>query len=414
MVNSGEALLAAGDASSAQVLLEARQTNSHRQDSARASTTQMPLVVEPARLSPGMLAWNPATSEPDRTQLQMREPLDTSNYTNVWDDAGSKQTRTFFSPPEYQNVPQSIQADYQRVMQSARSSKDVKPVFPWEGHQQKAARVFPDDKKQGPLGAPLRSPHDPQHQHQHQQQHAQASSTPDAQSSSANQGLPTELNYANAWDSISGIKKYADALAKPPPSPPQWKASFDEEDAMKNGSRTSNRKGGSRSRGQSIDNRGEEGDDEDEDARPPIKLRTSRNNSGVSSPASRLPANLRPGIFRAEGSMGSHSRVPTMADLTSDAAAELPDLPGQRAVGSITKSLNLPTPANRKSLVPSPLASPSSNVSMRDLQSQATAQQAPSRVFSPATDTGIVRKEGLAALQRFVQSMDSKGSAPSA
>ena len=31
------------------------------------------------------------------------------------------------------------------------------------------------------------------------------------------------------------------------------------------------------------------------------------------------------------------------------------------------------------------------------------------RVFSAATDTGVVKKQGLAALQRFVENMESEG-----
>jgi hypothetical protein len=34
------------------------------------------------------------------------------------------------------------------------------------------------------------------------------------------------------------------------------------------------------------------------------------------------------------------------------------------------------------------------------------------RVFSPQTDTGFVKQQGLAALQRFVESMEAEGNAP--
>lgn len=67
-------------------------------------------------------------------------------------------------------------------------------------------------------------------------------------------GLPTSFNYANAWDNIPSIQKYASMLVKAPPPPPPLAPAFDD-NSYKKGRR------------KSWDERGEinsqDGDDED-------------------------------------------------------------------------------------------------------------------------------------------------------
>ena len=109
-------------------------------------------------------------------------------------------------------------------------------------------------------------------------------------------------------------------------------------------------------------------------------------------------------MIRAEDAMGSCSRLPTMANApdfvdhgvangTKDPLATNP-----HAIWTSTEVKSL------KGKLPSIVTSPSPRTSALPLP-KAT------RVFDPSTDTGVIRKEGLNALQRLVKQMEPNGRA---
>ena len=78
-------------------------------------------------------------------------------------------------------------------------------------------------------------------------------------------GLPTSFNYANAWDNIPSIQKYASMLVKAPPPPPPLAPAF-EDNNYKKGRRKS---WDERAEINSQDGDDEDNADEDEDAANP-------------------------------------------------------------------------------------------------------------------------------------------------
>ena len=461
-----------------------------------------PVVEQPAQSEPGpsspphhepaMSTWNPAISAPTGNELQMREPID-DHYENVWDDPTNKANRQFFAPPTYAKIPTSIQSHYESVIKSApRDRGNVRPVFPWEQTGgQRATRVFPDEPdydQRSPAGSvppattvvPAELPTLPP---------VPAPTAEVAPPPISDRGLPADLNYANAWDNISSIKRYADGLIKPKKEG-AWKASKATDPISPNrNDRVEGRSSqpdevadvrargtaqGARRREASTDrDDGEQGDDEDEEDeedaeellnRPPIRFRNSYTNNqsrsssrGSTTPpasaslqggmvaaatgpvqtsSSRGGAAIRPYMRRGDGSVGSSSRLPTLGSLL--APAELSGETDANDSSNLTisamkqalaptfkkKVLNLP-PASmagpssastrrRSSIVPavpSPLGSPTverngyfnDSSSSSGAPAPAPVPQQPmraERVFDPKTDTGVIRKEGLAALQR--------------
>ncbi|KAJ7293144.1 glycogenin [Mycena rebaudengoi] len=190
----------------------------------------------PRPASPPMLIWNPAVDPPPTTTPSASAFPSETYFPNIWDQAPTHHrtqgparssptpvSDAFFQPPPPSDIPISLrqQGHY----------RQVKHVFPWEEKpRQMPGRVFP--ASDAPSPSLFTSP-----------------------------GLPTTLTYANAWDTVPSIQKYASRLVRPSQPPiglapafegDQWKARSWEE--RTEASKTSKSSGSvtTRSRGSSI------------------------------------------------------------------------------------------------------------------------------------------------------------------
>lgn len=233
----------------------------------------------PARpISPPVVSWNPAVEPPPNvTPTPNAFPADTY-FANIWDHAPSRQNDQphpgpsppdsggFFQPPPPSVIPDTLikQGHYRNVTGEshlgATPSPDrtkIKTVFPWEAKPRvMPGRVFPDSD--APPPSLFLSPGG-------QSQTSTATpSTPETKGLSYPirgmplsplYGLPTTLNYANAWDTIPSIQNYASRLVKPPPPPSATLAPAFEDDAYRKGRRMS--------RDERAEMSSHDGDDED-------------------------------------------------------------------------------------------------------------------------------------------------------
>ncbi|KAJ7786512.1 glycosyltransferase family 8 protein [Mycena metata] len=182
--------------------------------------------------SPPMLIWNPATDPPPTTAPPPSAFPSETYFPNIWDQPQQTHHRqgprapspppdsnAFFQPPPPSEIPESLrlQGHYRQVTGEeelgATPSPDrtkVKHVFPWEDKpRQMPGRVFPASDAPSPslFMSPM-SPGTPDF-----------ASHPRSQQLSPLGGLPATLTYANAWDTVPSIQKYASRLARPPQSP---------------------------------------------------------------------------------------------------------------------------------------------------------------------------------------------------
>ncbi|KAF9567040.1 hypothetical protein CPC08DRAFT_65516 [Agrocybe pediades] len=228
--------------------------------------------------SPPLVSWNPAVEPPPNVTPTVNAFPSETYFANVWDHTPSRKNDQaqsgpsppdsggFFQPPTPPVIPEVLiqQGHYRTVTGESQQvgttpSPDrskVKTVFPWESQPRvMPARVFPDSD--APPPSLFLSPSS-----QSQTSTTTQPSTPETRISQAPSrsmplsplyGLPTTLNYANAWDNVPSIQKYASRLVKPPP-PPTLAPAF-EDDAYR------------KSRKKSWDERAEvssrDGDDED-------------------------------------------------------------------------------------------------------------------------------------------------------
>ncbi|KAJ7103338.1 glycosyltransferase family 8 protein [Mycena belliarum] len=220
---------------------------------------------EPLRpASPPMLIWNAATDPPPTTTPSASFPSETY-FPNIWDQPPSHQphrqgprgpspppdSEAFFQPPPPTEIPESLrrQGHYRNVTgdeEGATPSPDrskVKHVFPWEEQpRQMPGRVFPVSDAPSPSLFLVASPGTPE-----------SVSQPRSQQLSPLHGLPATLTYANAWDTVPSIQKYASRLVRPPPAPVALAPAFQDD---------------RRRKGRSWDDRTDassmDGDDEDE------------------------------------------------------------------------------------------------------------------------------------------------------
>ncbi len=201
-----------------------------------------PQVQVPQRTtSPPLLPWNPALEPPPNTVPPNAFPPDTY-FANVWDQTLSKQNYStiygtsspdssrLFQPPPTPAIPVSLirQGHYRNVTgdnQDVTPSPDrhkVKGIFPWEVKPRPLpGRVFPDSDAPSP--SLFLSPGS--------QTSTTDPSTPEMRglgipsrtvrgaSLSPIHSLQTSLVFANAWDNVPSIQKYATKLVKPPPPP---------------------------------------------------------------------------------------------------------------------------------------------------------------------------------------------------
>ena len=268
-----------------------------------------PRQGEPQRpSSPPMMVWNAAVGPPPTTNPPPSAfPTDTY-FPNVWDKTPSRQndqtqsgpsppdSAGFFQSPPPSEIPASLlqQGHYRNVtgegVTPSPNRAKVKNVFPWEEKpRQLPARVFPDSD--APPPALFLSPESPS------QASTAAPNTPEAaitrpriQPLSPLYGLPSSLAYANAWDTVPSIQKYASQLVRQPQPPPLAPA-FDEDGWRRD--RKKNRD--ERAEVSSRDGDDEDNADDDDDDDP-----AAANSDGESSTKRRSRS----------GSLTSHSRKP--------------------------------------------------------------------------------------------------------
>ncbi|KAF8216015.1 hypothetical protein K438DRAFT_1901748 [Mycena galopus ATCC 62051] len=198
---------------------------------------------EPPRpASPPMLIWNPATDPPPTTQPSASAFPSETYFPNIWDQPARSfpppDSNAFFQPPPPSEIPVSLrrQGHYRQVTGEeelgATPSPDrskVKHVFPWEEKpRQMPGRVFPASDAPSPsqfLSPSTPTPTDPST--------PKGPGTPDSQPRSQPlsplYGLPATLTYANAWDAVPSIQKYASRLVRPPQSPLALAPAFDDD-----------------------------------------------------------------------------------------------------------------------------------------------------------------------------------------
>lgn len=333
----------------------------------------------------------------------MRQAI-TSKYDNIWDDPSkSKQKVRFESSSSFPNVPASTHDWYKDVMHTAPNPAALKPVFPWE----QAAVVKPTPSRQFPPDEP--PPSLPSMSYS-------STTVPTAQFPTLS-GAPL---FTNAWDSIPGIGRYAKSLSRRRSRTSMLPTASDG-DSM--GGRTSSLvemkpyqpRGDASSR---------DGDDEEEDET------TSSDTEDT---------NQFPIIFKANGPRGSKPQgsesgsttggtSPTRTRKDSRNVPTSPRATRTSPPGSSSTSdqqhphKTLPR-LNTSAPIPTlPTTSPRL-LGQQAIRNSAAARLSASgtgtgdgppvvratRVFSPDTDTGVVKKQGLAALQRFVQNMESEG-----
>ncbi|KAF9040456.1 nucleotide-diphospho-sugar transferase [Hymenopellis radicata] len=231
---------------------------------------------EPPRrpASPPKLSWNPALEPPPKNvPTPSTFPTDTY-FPNVWDQAPSRrhdqpyqfqqnrpvsptsESGAFFRPPPVPQIPKQLrkQGHYRNVIGDDNSDSPlspdrgkVKPIFPWEEQPRpRPGRVFPS--YDAPSPSEFRTSEPPKIAP------ASSPSPPSSQPLSPLQGLPISLTYANAWDSVPSIQKYANRLVRPPQPPPLAPA-FDSNEWKRRGGRSWDERAEASSR---------DGDDEDE------------------------------------------------------------------------------------------------------------------------------------------------------
>ncbi|KII94146.1 glycosyltransferase family 8 protein [Plicaturopsis crispa FD-325 SS-3] len=202
--------------------------------------------------SPPLLSWNPAIEPPPTTTPAVSAfPTDTY-FPNIWDqtpsqrhdethqsfpsaDNSSTHSNVFFSPPPPSEIPEQLlrQGHYRNVTgplpengpiaSPSPDASKVKRVFPWEEKaRQPPGRVFPLSDATPPALIFA--------QKSESSASSVAPSTPERSASESLApapvlsptkiiGLPTSLTYANAWDNIPSIQKYASRLVRPTPPP---------------------------------------------------------------------------------------------------------------------------------------------------------------------------------------------------
>ncbi|CAA7265924.1 unnamed protein product [Cyclocybe aegerita] len=232
----------------------------------------------PRPISPPMVAWNPAIEPPPNVAPTPNAFPSDTYFANVWDQTPSRQhdqahaglgpspshSDSFFHPLPPAVIPETLlkQGHYRNVTgdsMEATPSPDrskVKSVFPWEQKPRVLpGRVFPDSD--APPPSLFLSPGS------QSQTSTTTPSTPETRGPtlptrpaplSPLYGLPTTLNYSNAWDNVPSIQKYASRLAKPPLPPPALAPAFEDD---------SYRRSRRRSRDERAEISSRDGDDED-------------------------------------------------------------------------------------------------------------------------------------------------------
>ncbi|KAL6298716.1 hypothetical protein BKA93DRAFT_810095 [Sparassis latifolia] len=191
--------------------------------------------------SPSKFSWNPAVEPPPNTAPGPSSfPVDTY-FPNVWDQIPSQQhdathqlfppppqspagpgLHTFFNPPPPAVIPEQLvqQGQYAGVIGQTHETpptpdrSKVHAVFPWEEKPRHVPRrVFPVTDSPPPSTQYIEAELSPPTAHLGSPApgrpilHVQ---TPPSA------GLPSNLSYSNAWDTVPSIQRYASRLVRPP------------------------------------------------------------------------------------------------------------------------------------------------------------------------------------------------------
>ncbi|KAK0199237.1 glycogenin [Desarmillaria ectypa] len=228
----------------------------------KEQTQQLEQRPPPRPVSPPKVAWNPAIEPPPTTAPASSVFPSDTYFPNVWDQHPSKlhdQARqyrdphqqpssptpdsgAFFQPPPTPEIPESLrkQGYYRQVTgddhlgsSPSPDRSKIKPVFPWEEQpRHMPGRMFPASDAPSPSQflspaseqpLPLAAPFSPPFPSR-------------SQTLSPLQGLPASLTYANAWDTVPSIQKYASRLVRSPVLP--LAPAFESEDWRRRGGRS--------------------------------------------------------------------------------------------------------------------------------------------------------------------------------
>ncbi|KAF8167658.1 hypothetical protein B0H34DRAFT_670044 [Crassisporium funariophilum] len=308
----------------------------HHEQVSQHETKHQPRHEEPRRpSSPPLLSWNPAVEPPPNTTPTVNAFPSDTYFANVWDHTPSRQndqvhalsllsppdSSGFFQPPPNTDIPESLikQGHYRNVTGDsylgATPSPDrskLKRVFPWEEKKRPLpGRVFPDSD--APQPSLFLSPSS------QSQTSTTTPSTPETKGFATQPrtmplsplyGLPTTLNYANAWDNVPSIQKYASRLVRPPQPLPVLAPAF-EDNSHRKGRRKSwvdDRAEVSSRDGDDEDNADDEDEDEpaassrnkrdDDDSDSEARRRRSRSGSIVSASAIYGPQKIKKKEYR--------------------------------------------------------------------------------------------------------------------
>ncbi|KAI0639580.1 hypothetical protein C8Q77DRAFT_1152548 [Trametes polyzona] len=207
----------------------------------------------PRPVSPPKVAWNPAVEPPPKTPPPASAFPSDTYFPNVWDQAPSQEhdathqsfpphlpgpkSETFFNPPPAAEIPEQLLREGQyadvigRPAESSPGSPPVPPtpdpkklhaIFPWEEKPRPMPRrVFPVSDSPPPVGKFVEEPRPPRPPLPRQERLASQAHAP-----SPPIGLPFNLAYQNAWDTVPSIQSYATKLVRPhhaihQPPPPE-------------------------------------------------------------------------------------------------------------------------------------------------------------------------------------------------
>lgn len=185
--------------------------------------------------SPPLLSWNPAIEPPPTDTPTPSAFLSDTYFPNVWDKSPTTRhddisiptdSSLFFQPPPPPDIPESLirQGHYRNVtgeeslgLTPSPDRTKVKKVFPWEEKPRHfPGRAFPTSDAPSPeafivpeTSAPAPVPSTPE----------RAMTYFPVSTPSPLTGLPPNLIYANAWDTVPSIQKYANRLVRSPQSP---------------------------------------------------------------------------------------------------------------------------------------------------------------------------------------------------
>ncbi|KAL0566519.1 glycogenin glucosyltransferase [Marasmius crinis-equi] len=203
---------------------------------------------EPSRpFSPPLLFWNPAVEPPPTIAPNSSFPSDTY-FPNQWDQASSKHhqhqkhsdsanSTALFEPPPPPQIPEPLQklGHYRNVtgldVTHSPDPHKVKAIFPWEGQaRHRPGRVFPPGEAPSPTSFASELPEQASAGPKSPEARPASTSSP---SGPPSQNVPHRLTFANAWDTVPSIQRYASKLVQPPPPPQPLAAAFDSDDNWK-------------------------------------------------------------------------------------------------------------------------------------------------------------------------------------